>query len=362
MKCVFLTFNYIPNSGIGIKIKSQVSALKTLVDCDFIYTNSIGIYVNDIRISGSKISYYNRNFHYLCLGRLNQMLKGYDVIFLRYSHFFNALNSRPWASLLERNNIVIEIPTFPYDGEYKTFNLSYIRYLSERNVRYGLLAKSKLIINYASYTTLFGVKAVNIRNGVGDHLYPEEFKFNAGKRLTFIGIASMEFWHGYDLFIRALGNMKNTAIIKNIRLVLVGLSDNITSRSYLELIVNHGLEDIVETHPYKSGAELEDLIKRSDVGLGCLAITRKMTGEVKSLKNAEYIFRGLPVVYSENDIDLLHLEGTFKLDSALIDLESMLEWYYNIDYKKATLEYRELQSKLTWKYQFEKVFDTINNN
>ena len=138
MKLLFLVNDVIyPESGIGKKIISQSNALKYIAkDFYFAFTDESFKYrnVNGVPILEKK-SFFNKYFFRYRFSSLFNFIKneGITVIYIRYTHF----SSPGFISFIEKLKkidveIIIEVPTFPYDSEYE---------------KLGLISKCKLFID-----------------------------------------------------------------------------------------------------------------------------------------------------------------------------------------------------------------------
>ena len=80
---------------------------------------------------------------------------------------------------------------------------------------------------------------------------------------------------------------------------------------------------------------------------------------MKALKNREYSAKGLPMIYSEIDLDFEGQEFVHKVshDESLIDIEKIIKWYKNL--KVTSEEIRDFSKQFSWDIQMKKVVDEI---
>lgn len=80
---------------------------------------------------------------------------------------------------------------------------------------------------------------------------------------------------------------------------------------------------------------------------------------MKALKNREYCAKGLPMIFSENDLDFENANFVYKApaDESLIDINDVINWYGNL--KVSSHEIREFSKKFSWDIQMKKVIDNI---
>jgi glycosyltransferase involved in cell wall biosynthesis len=240
-----------------------------------------------------------------------QSLNGYKFIYFRYLPFdiffiYAIFNLR----MIRNCDIVVEIPTFPYRKHILKSKHPIKAYLQlffdSISIPFIKLFVSRIILISNNRKTLFGVKVLNIRNGVNFNSFPiQTFKKSSNKNnivLLFVGNES--FYHGLDLLIIGLKIFVNSNPECSIRfrILLVG---NIM-KSTKDLISNYKLSDYVQIVSPKYDEELNNLFNIATFCIGTLASKRLSKEPWSPLKHREYCVRGVPFVYDGNDPDFIN--------------------------------------------------------
>ena len=218
MKALFLIFHgFEAHNGISKKILYQVEGLRqNNIDVMLCYLliDKNGFHkrmVNDTAIDNYGKGLLAKIKKRICYDTLKNHIINEDVNFLYVRH---DLNANPFLvsffkALKKRNiNIILEIPTYPYDdefihGSWKDRLQNYIDKLY-RNCLSKTLYK---IVTFTDFSQIWGIQTINISNGID---------FNAVKlksnnktnidELNLIGVADIHAWHGYDRVIRGMIN------------------------------------------------------------------------------------------------------------------------------------------------------------
>lgn len=261
--------------------------------------------------------------------------------------------------------VFLEIPTYPF--------------LKESMKNYGpvgsLLRKIKYYINYNTLglfldrivtfsddKRIWGVKTVNISNGVdpsaiklAEHSDSDVFRITA--------VAALAFWHGYDRLIEGVKIYKEQGLMSRqpIHVKIVGGKETFPEYVRLRNMINsYELNDIIDLPGEMYGKDLDDLFDNTDVCVGSLGRHRTGNTRMKSLKNVEYAYRGLPFCYSEENGDFDGAPYTFKVspDDTPVKVEKLIEFAKNC--RLTPEEIRSSLSDFSWNAQMRKVLDTIH--
>ena len=95
--------------------------------------------------------------------------------------------------------IAMEIPTYPYDSEYKGFPFFTRCGLQiDRLFRKTLAKRVNGIVTFSDEKTIFGQRTVRISNGVDFDTVPlrKTINNNSSPTLHLIGVAEVHYWHG----------------------------------------------------------------------------------------------------------------------------------------------------------------------
>lgn len=362
MKGIYL--NFVPEYEIGVykKINYQIKSFNKLgantEKCKIIEEK---FYIDDIFINNyhTGINFKEKLLRkidlYFCLKKLHQikLYENIDFIYIRYFY------SSPWfisyLKFLKKLNlkIILEIPTYPYDGEVK--DNFFTRW--DKNYREELHKYVDKIVTYSDDKEIWGIPCINISNGIDLDEIKIINKKNIKDKIVFTSVSNCSFWHGIDRFIYSiLEYIKNNGkeeIIFNI----VG-EGNETSK-LKQIVKENKLEEYVIFHGKKLGKELDEIYNESDIGIGSLGIHRISLELVQPLKNREYCAKGLPFILSFNDPDFINKEFVYKIgnNEKLFDIEKIIEWYKNL--KITSKEIREYSKNFSWDIQMKKVVNYL---
>lgn len=371
---LFLVSHGINKSGEGIakKIYSQVKAFENLginTTLSYLEVNNKNEYTGRT-INEKMLEKYNKVFgKYISwkwrykFNKLFQYIKGnkINVIYIRYTHFTNPFFIRFLNKIKKLGvYIIMEIPTYPYDDEYKDLSLSQkIIKKTEEHYRKYFSKYIDLIVTYTDVHDIFNVKTLQINNGI-DIEKIKLRKLSDNESLHFIAIASMEFWHGYDRIIEGLKEYYSKKPSRKVYLNLVGNSDNKESNNYQIMIEKYNLEEYVIFHGYKKGEDLDKLFDMSDLGIGCLGVHRKGIFSAASLKNIEYCARGIPFIYAENDDSFEDKPFVYKIEpnESNVDIKQLVNYLINNKFEPEEIR-KFAKDNLTWEIQMEKIISNI---
>ena len=376
MNGIFIAFENLEKfSGISKKIISQVEGLEQNGD-------AITLINIPIDSSGNKIGFRTNNGDYI--SRFSKSIYGQKIswrcnftklieyildnkihfIYIRYVHFANPFFVRFLKKLKKENvYILLEIPTFPYDLEYKNVGISTkISLFVEKSSRKRFKQCVNKIVTFSNDNYIYGTPTIQISNGVNtQEVNLKNIKLNSNS-IDLIAVGSIAFWHGYDRLIIGLNNYyKDNEKKPIVMLYIVGDSDNSESRKYKGLVSEYGLEEYVKFYGQVFGDDLDLLFDKSDFAVGSLGIHRKGIINNQTIKNREYCARGIPFIYSEIDKDFEGKDFILKAsaDENPIDINMIVDFL-----QKKSVDSRVLRdyaiNNLTWKIQMKKVLNTIN--
>lgn len=370
MKILYYTFQYLGsnNSGISKKIQAQVSSLKRLgneVDfcCLGVQDNTICYLVNGNPVAKHGTGMYGKISTYLRYHELVEFIlkQKYDLMYIRYTHNASPLYNKMLKEIHNAHiKILMEIPTFPYDGEHDKGVFMMVKNYFERRSRNNLYKYVYRIINYNNELEIFGIKTINISNAIDvDAIRVRSVKKHSG--IGLLGVAVLDFWHGYDRLIRGLGDYyASNAINKEIIVFrIIGPGDNYISQ-YNDLAKRLGVEKHVQCLGAKSTDDMNDFFDISDCAIGSLGRHRMNIVRLKALKNVEYAMRGIPFIYSEENADFDIQPYVLKMpsDETPIDVKKLLQFIKQTKFSPSEIR-NSVEHKLSWDKQMQIVMETI---
>ncbi len=368
MKALFLIFHgFDPNNGISKKISYQLKAFrecgidihicymdesegkKRMVDGEVICNYGKGLMGKILkRTAFSSITGYARKQHF-------------DFVYMRSNHNANLFTINMVRQMKKAGmKVVMEIPTFPYDKEYKVQGIS--RQIIQDKLFRRLHARQlDAIVTFSDDDMIFGQKTIRISNGIDfDDVRLRKEHFPNNHELHLIGVAEIHRWHGFDRLLKGLANYYS--IDRNWKVIfhLVGyFFSQAEENEILGIIRDYHLEPYVIVHGKKHGKELDDIFDQCDFGIGSLGRHRVGIKKMKTLKNREYAARGIPFIYSEFDEDFEDKPYVLKAqaDESDIDIERIVQFSQSL--LISPQEIRNSIQHLSWKCQMEKVVLTL---
>lgn len=375
MKILFLVYHgFSEESGISKKIHYQVKGLRQnghevhLCYYDFDSRGHRCRYVDDKVIAdygmGAIAALRSRTqldcIYYYCIDNSIEMV--YARSFMNASPVLVGLFGK-----LKKHGIkcVTEIPTYPYDHEFKGYPLKYkIPLYIDMMFRRALSSKMEAIVTFSNKESIFGKRTICISNGIDLDSIPLH---NPKKQqdIHLIAVAEIHYWHGFDRLVAGLGEYyKSNPNGRKVYFHVVGWEDDrgTTSNGYLtveQMARKYDIEKYIINHGKLFGEKLDEVFNQCVFAIGSLGRHRSGITEIKTLKNREYAARGISFIYSENDSDFDNKPYIIKAsaDESPINVGEIIDYIDNHDINPA--EIRKTVEHLSWKYQMEKVITEI---
>lgn len=237
---------------------------------------------------------------------------------------------------IKRNNtsckILMEVPTYPYWNEYPKNKLGERIIEEEKRIIPQLKNVVDLIVDVGNEKELFGIKTINIQNGLDPDLINLSSKKEKDDIINLIAVAKWRDVHGYERIINSLKEYYREGGEREIALHMVG--DGPETGYYQSISNDECIIDRIIFYGYKTGEELEEIYNKADIGLGVFGFYKTGGNYVSAIKCAEYLMRGLPVISAVDEEYLLSLKGQYFLsfpdDSSPIDMNTVVEFYESI--------------------------------
>ena len=278
-------------------------------------------------------------------------------------HFFNKLKK---AGI----HAVTEIPTYPYDQEFKNaYFLQRIGLIIDQLFRYRLYQQQDALVTFSDATEIFGQHTIRISNGVDFDSIPLHHPSaisHQSSTIHLIGVAEVHIWHGYDRLIAGLGEYYKNGGKRDVVFHIVGgvhPNERYRANAYhpgLQAIIDkYGIADKVIFHGTLFGKELDDVFNLCQFAIGSLARHRSGITIIKTLKNRDYATRGIPFIYSEQDSDFDHQPYIIKApaDESPIDIQQIIDFIDDNSLKPEDI--RKTVGHLAWKIQMQTVIDEV---
>lgn len=362
MKALFLTFTcFSEKTGVGQKIQSQINAIKSLGFTSVFY----GRYVDteEFTIDGKSFgkaprlrqqkatrAFYDRIYDYI-------VQSGVSFIYYR----FNACSNLEVIHLfkkLKKAGIkqVIELPTYPYDGESENPWDKFV--IIDKLTRRRLMKQFDYVVTFSSKSIIFGQRTISISNGVDFDRIPKVSR-KEHEGINLLGVANLTSWHGYDRVIDGIEEYYKHNPVIAVKFHIVCGNDTPYIVELKKSVESRGLTENVIFHGEVNGTDLDDLFNSCDLAIGSLGRHRNGITHLKTLKNVEYAARGVPFVYSEINEDFEDMPYVAKIsqDDTPLNIQSLIDF---LDSLKVTPDkIRESVEHLSWKKQFETIKSII---
>lgn len=360
-------------TGVAKKIVAQCLALHSLgFSVDVVYMTETGMTIWNVD-SDQKSDVVLRSdkgitFYASVLKHIKKERYYYKFTYIRLPYPSLKIASYPFVFPSKKSftdKLIIEIPTFPFIKESKTFkSRCYTWYL----IFFTLIFKEKIdLISYmgAQRERIWGVKAVRIFNSVP--LTKVRLKNNIlHEGINLIGVAQLAYWHGYDRVIAGIAGYRRQYADVPIFFHIVGnaLSNDVNELQRLEqLAVKHAVKDAIIFHGVLQDEALDELFDSMDIAVDSLGRHRSGNAYNCSLKSKEYCARGIPFIKSHLDDSFLGTNFYYQCpaDDLPIDISKVIIWFRESNVESRTLR-AYAERVFDWRVQLSKVFGRIRPN
>ena len=375
MKILFLVYHgFSDESGISKKIHYQVKGLRQnghevhLCYYDFDPRGHRCRYVGDKVIAdygtGALAAILSRTqldcIYNYCVENAIEM------VYARSFMNANPILVRLFDKLSKRGiKCITEIPTYPYDSEFKGYPLKYkIPLYIDKLFRKALAKKMEAIVTFSNEETIFGKRTICISNGIDLDSIPIH---NPKKQndIHLIAVAEIHYWHGFDRLVAGMGEYyKLNPDARKVFFHVVGWEDDrgTTSNGYLtveQTAKKYNIGQYVVNHGKLFGDKLDEVFNQCVFAIGSLGRHRSGITNIKTLKNREYAARGIPFIYSETDNDFEDKPYIIKApaDESPVNIRQIIDFIDTHDVNPT--EIRNTVEHLSWRFQMEKVVREI---
>lgn len=373
MKVIYLVFHgFAPYNGISKKIGCQMKAFGEIgIDAELCYLD-----LNDSgesrRIINDKVlGDYGKGFlskikKRICYSGLYKYITdaGADFLYIRSYH-----NANPFligfVRKLKASGIktVMEIPTYPYDDEYRNLPAGdRIRLLFDKIYRFKLAKYLYRIVTYSDDNEIFGVKTILISNGIDfSSIKVKDKRVSDPDNLYLIGVAEIHFWHGFDRVIAGMAEYYSKPHKINVFFNIVGYGADDEMNKLKNMVSENNLSRYVNFAGSQTGEVLDKSFDKADLGIASLGRHRSGISKMKSLKNREYAAHGIPFVYSEFDDDFDDKPYVMKIpaNETPVSIECLIAFYSGHDFVPQAIR-DSIYPGLSWKVQMQKVVDAVS--
>ena len=206
-------------------------------------------------------------------------------LYVRYDHNANPFTINFFRKIKHHGvNTILEIPTYPYDQEYKDLGLMFkFNLLVDQCFRNQLMKSIDKIATFSNHDTIFGRPTVCISNGIDFDAVPLIKSVSLKeKTLNLIAVATIHPWHGYDRIIKGLAEYKSKNESQHIVLHIVGEGLPEIMAYYNHLVQENQLLENVIFHGPLFVDDLNTIFNNSQIGIGSLARNRSYITHLRS--------------------------------------------------------------------------------
>jgi len=375
MRILFLTYHgFEEASGISKKMLAQIKGLRQ-------NGHEVHVCYYDLAADGSRCRYVDgqviRNYgkgrwatllqrmDYRCVNdycREHQIELVYVRCFMNASPFVVSLFKRLQADGIKA---VMEVPTYPYDGEFASLPLKYrMEHIIDKLYRNQLASYMNAIVTFSDEQQIFGQRTIRISNGVDFdtlplHQPPLLQERAGGEALHLIGVAEVHPWHGFDRVLTGLGEYYQKGGEEQVLFHIVGGVSERMMQEFRAIMEQYHIADKVIFHGKLFGEALDEVFGRCQFAIGSLARHRSGISRIKTLKNREYAARGIPFIYSEEDSDFDQQPYVLKApaDESPIDIAGIIRFLDS--HQEQPADIRRSVEYLSWKTQMQRVLDQL---
>ena len=283
-------------------------------------------------------------------------------VYIRYEHNANPFFISALKQLSKKSvRVVLEIPTYPYDKEYRKQGSFLLFHLwIDRCFRLKLAKYIYRIVTFSDDIKIFGVPTIRISNGIdfeSVRLRQHATADQTRSHLNLLGVAEIHLWHGFDRLIKGLGEYYRQSQTQKVFFHIVGYGAQAYLQQLKKLVESYNIQDYVFFHGPQYGVTLDSFFDNADIGVASLARHRSRITTIKTLKNREYAARGIPFVYSEIDADFESMPYILKIpaNESPIDIVSLIHFYNEL--RLTAQEIRDSISNLSWEKQMQIVIN-----
>ncbi len=343
-------------NGICKKIKSQEKVFTDAgfqVDCAYISRGQACVRIDGSEILLGEVGILGKlkaNHFFYDFLRKNIGRKPYDAVYIRYGlsdrYFYKTCKLLKQAGA----RIIIEIPTYPYEGEANRGWKDTIGIFLDHTYRRKLSLWVDQIATFTDDPSIWNIPAYHIQNGIDTAAMSARSGIHGFGTLNLVAVANVGPWHGYDRLIDAMGRYYKAGGKENCVFHLAGGGAELDR--YKELVMKWDLWEHVIFHGSLYGKALDDLYDDMDLAVETLGMHRKGIVLSSSLKSKEYAFKGLPIITSckldafpEDACEFVLMLPSGEQE---IDLNSILRFYKELYFDETTGSWSlEKKEKLT---------------
>ncbi len=366
----------VANAGVRKKVFGQLSALHSLgLEVNLLYLTEAGLQMTSGGPGGQLFPLPDRqpvirqwNYYryleerYATLGEVDLVYIRYHVPTPAYKRFLTMLGALGES----RPTVVCEVPTYPYTREFTGLKgLAY--YLLDKAYAARLGQFYDHVVSFYPAQEIFGHRPLLLENALPQSVLraaeDQDGHAPVGRAgvLELIGLAAnLEAFHGYDRILRGMEAYERRKQPSDAVVNFTLISQGAEFEKLRKFSERAGLTERTTFLAPRVGAELTDVLRRMDIGIGTIARYRVGLTTDSSLKTREYCAFGVAQLLSAEDRsfpDSLPFVRYINNDDEPVDIAALADWYgllkQRSDHRAEMLRYA--QNNLSWRAQMNKV-------
>ncbi len=358
MKGLYFNPVFYPNgSGVAKKIYSQIKAFKSHgVDMEYARVAQLSNGEYGMVLGDTAIYTYRQGI----VGKLHRLTKSYRVLLSAireqcfefiYYRYDNAMNPFVVWFLYKLKQagikVVVEIPTYPYDGETKP---SIGKLIDQLTRRWGA-GFFDYIATFSMLPVIWNTPAIRISNGVDLDAIPVRTQKHHPGQFIMVSVAQLNVWHGIDRLVRGMAEYYAATPSVEVKLYVISGENSPALVRIKQLVNDLNLSDAVYFEGAKYDNQLDEYFDNCDIAIGSLGRHRNGIKTLKTLKNVEYAARGVPFIYSEEnpDFDARPYVLKCQANESNIDIDKCIRFAKSLNLSSSDI--RSTVDNLDWKSQ-----------
>jgi len=332
MNVLYIVFEKLENySGVNQKIDAQVMAFNAIDEftCNLFFVNNKSSYFEKFFVRLPFYSQYGSWSSQLDLFGVSCLYLRKPVLDFQFLRQLKRIKK-----LYPKIIVLVEIPTYPYDKEFTHRLVDWPILIKDLIGRKFLKNKIDSFITYSQDESIFGIKAIQIRNGINSFNFPRVKKRITSSTIEvirLIGLANIRIWHGYDRVLRGLKEYYSSNPNVLVYFDIVGLGEAKITRELEDYAKKNAIDKYVIFHGPMVGEALDSLFDQAHLGIGSLANFRTGIYIESALKNRDYCSRGIPFVLASRDLDFDGFPHVMTIpgDESSVNIQELITFIYS---------------------------------
>ena len=246
-----------------------------------------------------------------------------SVVDWRFISFFKKIKNNG-------NTIIfVEIPTFPYEGEFGSSLRSRLALLVDHYFRKQLkFCIDRIVVTGLNMSdTLWRIKTINIVNGIDLSVVRIRSFISHGDIINLTCVAKFSPWHGYERLLLGLASYYKNGGEKKIQILMVGPE----KKRYEDIAYALDIGKYVRFLGKLTGEKLDEIYNITDIGICSLGRYKSGIDIVGDLKSRDLMAKGIPMLCGCKIDILIGREYKYAYyannDASDIDIKSLVDYY-----------------------------------